>query len=157
LAKASGKFATAPIRMQHTPAAKAVHAIDDCCGTPAPARIAGLAKRMYAIVRNVARPPRTSRATVESRDRMSKKSMMRFMGMWTKQSCPGMITWPVLRTTVTLRVVLSLMANCRSRESASMKQSHQFSFLALGDSYTIGEKVAESARWPVVVARALRD
>ena len=30
-------------------------------------------------------------------------------------------------------------------------------FLALGDSYTIGESVAESGRWPVQLARALRD
>lgn len=29
-------------------------------------------------------------------------------------------------------------------------------FLALGDSYTIGEGVAESGRWPVQLARALR-
>ena len=29
-------------------------------------------------------------------------------------------------------------------------------FLALGDSYTIGEGVAEDARWPVRLARALR-
>ncbi|HET7268307.1 MAG TPA: SGNH/GDSL hydrolase family protein [Oleiagrimonas sp.] len=29
-------------------------------------------------------------------------------------------------------------------------------FLALGDSYTIGEGVPESARWPVVLARQLR-
>ena len=30
-------------------------------------------------------------------------------------------------------------------------------FLALGDSYTIGESVAESGRWPVQLARTLRD
>jgi len=30
-------------------------------------------------------------------------------------------------------------------------------FLALGDSYTIGEGVPESARWPAVLARQLRD
>ena len=30
-------------------------------------------------------------------------------------------------------------------------------FLALGDSYTIGEGVVESGRWPVQLARALRD
>lgn len=29
-------------------------------------------------------------------------------------------------------------------------------FLALGDSYTIGERVAEAERWPVVLARTLR-
>ncbi len=30
-------------------------------------------------------------------------------------------------------------------------------FLALGDSYTIGESVPESERWPVQLAKALRD
>lgn len=30
-------------------------------------------------------------------------------------------------------------------------------YLALGDSYTIGEGVAADARWPVLLARALRD
>ena len=30
-------------------------------------------------------------------------------------------------------------------------------YLALGDSYTIGEGVAEDGRWPVLLARALRD
>ena len=32
----------------------------------------------------------------------------------------------------------------------------RLSYLALGDSYTIGEGVAESGRWPVQMARALR-
>src|SRR4249919_202049 len=31
------------------------------------------------------------------------------------------------------------------------------SYLALGDSYTIGESVPEGGRWPVQLARALRD
>jgi len=31
------------------------------------------------------------------------------------------------------------------------------SFLALGDSYTIGEGVAEGGRWPVQLAKALRE
>ena len=30
------------------------------------------------------------------------------------------------------------------------------SYLALGDSYTIGEGVAEGGRWPVLLAQALR-
>ena len=30
-------------------------------------------------------------------------------------------------------------------------------FLALGDSYTIGESVAASERWPVQLARLLRE
>ena len=31
------------------------------------------------------------------------------------------------------------------------------SYLALGDSYTIGEGIAETGRWPVQLARALRE
>ena len=33
----------------------------------------------------------------------------------------------------------------------------QRSYLALGDSYSIGEGVAENARWPMQLARALRE
>ena len=33
----------------------------------------------------------------------------------------------------------------------------QLSWLALGDSYTIGEGVPEAGRWPMQLARALRD
>ena len=35
--------------------------------------------------------------------------------------------------------------------------SSQLAYLALGDSYTIGEGVGESGRWPVQLAKALRD
>jgi lysophospholipase L1-like esterase len=35
--------------------------------------------------------------------------------------------------------------------------AHAIAYLALGDSYTIGEGVPEHARWPVQLARALRD
>ena len=34
--------------------------------------------------------------------------------------------------------------------------SSQLTFLALGDSYTIGESVRESERWPMQLAAALR-
>ena len=37
-----------------------------------------------------------------------------------------------------------------------MASSPQLSYLALGDSYTIGEGVAEDGRWPVQLAAALR-
>lgn len=42
----------------------------------------------------------------------------------------------------------------RTKTSAS---ATELRYLALGDSYTIGEGVPESGRWPVQLARALRD
>src|SRR5688572_3622216 len=38
-----------------------------------------------------------------------------------------------------------------------MSQSKQIKFLALGDSYTIGERVKEEERWPEQLATALRS
>ena len=39
----------------------------------------------------------------------------------------------------------------------SLPQNEPVSFLALGDSYTIGESVAEGQRWPVLLCKALSD
>jgi hypothetical protein len=64
LASASGKLAMQPISRHEIPAAAAVHAIAESLGTPAAARMDGLTKRMYAIVKNVATAPRASRAGV---------------------------------------------------------------------------------------------
>lgn len=36
-------------------------------------------------------------------------------------------------------------------------QSQDLTYLALGDSYTIGERVDENQRWPVQLSRALQD
>ena len=42
-----------------------------------------------------------------------------------------------------------------------MRQLHRhdapIAYLALGDSYTIGEGVEEAGRWPMQLARALRE
>ena len=38
-----------------------------------------------------------------------------------------------------------------------MSEAGALTYLALGDSYTIGEGVAEAGRWPLQLARALRD
>ncbi|TAA06739.1 SGNH/GDSL hydrolase family protein [Pseudoxanthomonas winnipegensis] len=43
------------------------------------------------------------------------------------------------------------------RPAAGSIAPHGLRYLALGDSYTIGEGVADSERWPVQLARALRD
>lgn len=41
--------------------------------------------------------------------------------------------------------------------TALNEENARFSYLALGDSYTIGESVAEPERWPVQLAEALRE
>ena len=41
-------------------------------------------------------------------------------------------------------------------KTTPMKKNDALNFLALGDSYTIGESVAESERWPVQLADRLR-
>jgi lysophospholipase L1-like esterase len=43
-----------------------------------------------------------------------------------------------------------------TQESKSMHPASIHAFLALGDSYTIGESVRESERWPMQLAAALR-
>jgi acyl-CoA thioesterase I len=58
-------------------------------------------------------------------------------------------------------IALSLLAwlimasGCRTTKSADIGRK-ELSYLALGDSYTIGESVAESARYPNQLAEALR-
>jgi len=39
----------------------------------------------------------------------------------------------------------------------SFSQNNNYSYLALGDSYTIGENVKESERWPVQLSNSLRN
>jgi lysophospholipase L1-like esterase len=41
--------------------------------------------------------------------------------------------------------------------SVNLMSQHKISYLALGDSYTIGEAVHESDRWPVLLTRQLND
>jgi lysophospholipase L1-like esterase len=52
---------------------------------------------------------------------------------------------------VILVLLALLMAGCNSPAEAGMR------YLALGDSYTIGEGVAENERWPVQLATALGE
>lgn len=51
---------------------------------------------------------------------------------------------------VTLVMITGLLFSCDRHEDTP-----SFSFLALGDSYTIGQSVAESERWPVQLTAAL--
>jgi lysophospholipase L1-like esterase len=60
----------------------------------------------------------------------------------------------MLRVKFIVHLLLAMLCmGCR--DGSSMK--HQAHFLALGDSYTIGESVAEPQRWPVQLAAMLRD
>lgn len=57
-------------------------------------------------------------------------------------------------------LVFLLFAGCSSGnglvEKARKVQSGEISYLALGDSYTIGESVSEEDRWPVQLVQKLR-
>jgi lysophospholipase L1-like esterase len=50
----------------------------------------------------------------------------------------------------------ALLAACASTAGVSPREAPDMRYLALGDSYTIGESVPEDGRWPVQLARALR-
>ncbi len=57
---------------------------------------------------------------------------------------------------------LCLFISCNSssekvEETAPVIEEQPFTYLALGDSYTIGESVAEEARWPLQLADSLRE
>lgn len=48
-------------------------------------------------------------------------------------------------------------AKTKNTASEEIKIEEEISFLALGDSYTIGESVPENERWPVQLAEALNE
>lgn len=57
---------------------------------------------------------------------------------------------------------LSLLISCNSssekaEETAPVVEEQPLTFLALGDSYTIGESVPEEARWPLQLADSLQE
>jgi lysophospholipase L1-like esterase len=52
-------------------------------------------------------------------------------------------------------LALGMLAGCAA--TGLPGQAGTLRYLALGDSYTIGEGVAEDGRWPLQLARALRD
>ncbi|MDX1544102.1 MAG: SGNH/GDSL hydrolase family protein [Christiangramia sp.] len=59
-------------------------------------------------------------------------------------------------------VLLSFLFICSCSSTLDVKDNPEpadpkFSYLALGDSYTIGESVIETKRWPVQLAERLRD
>lgn len=59
-------------------------------------------------------------------------------------------------------ILLSFLFICSCSSTLDVKDNPEpadpkFSYLALGDSYTIGESVIETKRWPVQLAERLRD
>ena len=48
-----------------------------------------------------------------------------------------------------------LLISCNVKETNHMSTERVISYLALGDSYTIGESVDEFERWPVQLADSL--
>lgn len=59
------------------------------------------------------------------------------------------------REALAMLLLAIFAAGCST--GSTRKEQHDMSYLALGDSYTIGEGVAEDGRWPVLLARALRE
>jgi lysophospholipase L1-like esterase len=53
--------------------------------------------------------------------------------------------------------LLLLAANCGPANQMTPTTSNELHYLALGDSYTIGESVRENERWPVQLVAALRE
>jgi lysophospholipase L1-like esterase len=46
--------------------------------------------------------------------------------------------------------------NPKQKQTADTKETTSISYLALGDSYTIGESVPSNQRWPILLSKALR-
>ncbi|WZL89736.1 hypothetical protein VS868_03085 [Salinimicrobium sp. 3283s] len=57
-----------------------------------------------------------------------------------------------------LCLMLMLFAGCKenSSENITVVEQQPLRYLALGDSYTIGESVAPEMRWPVQLVEQLR-
>lgn len=70
--------------------------------------------------------------------------------------CPSLPFRPVLSS-----LLLLMTVSCNPPEPARQERGDHsgraLSYLALGDSYTIGESVDSSLRWPVQLARRLRE
>jgi lysophospholipase L1-like esterase len=56
-----------------------------------------------------------------------------------------------------MKTILILLLTVITITGMSQSSSEKIKFLALGDSYTIGESVAEDQRWPVQLAGTLRQ
>ncbi|WP_017731862.1 SGNH/GDSL hydrolase family protein [Nafulsella turpanensis] len=62
---------------------------------------------------------------------------------------------------IDLRILLLLpfllLLSCKGKDPAPSETENAVSYLALGDSYTIGESVAEAERFPVILANELEE
>ena len=56
-----------------------------------------------------------------------------------------------------LLFLLLILTGCNSSQSVVDTPENNYSYLALGDSYTIGEGVPQKDRWPVQLVEALND
>jgi len=70
----------------------------------------------------------------------------------------GIIFGPKMKIVILLLLGAGLLTGCvlASDGELTMTSEKQFTFLALGDSYTIGQGVADPERWPVQLAAVLR-
>lgn len=53
--------------------------------------------------------------------------------------------------------LLLILYSCSSNTTQNLDTHKQYTFLALGDSYTIGESVSEKERWPVQLSNRLLE
>lgn len=58
---------------------------------------------------------------------------------------------------LTFAFLFLFLTNCTSTPMSPTPSSNSLHYLALGDSYTIGESVAENLRWPVQLVSRLRE
>ncbi|HIB36081.1 SGNH/GDSL hydrolase family protein [Mesonia sp.] len=64
-----------------------------------------------------------------------------------------------MRSILVLFSILLVLSSCGSSSEmpTTSESTKNFTYLALGDSYTIGESVSESERWPVQLTQKFRD
>jgi acyl-CoA thioesterase-1 len=57
---------------------------------------------------------------------------------------------------ISISIIMPILNSCGESKEAMRTSENQFTYLALGDSYTIGESVAEELRWPNLLTKDLR-
>lgn len=62
-----------------------------------------------------------------------------------------------MRKILLLLLLVTLLAGCNASSDTSGSSNAKYSYLALGDSYTIGESVAVDKRWPVQLVDRLNQ